>query len=94
MPDKVQNDKAVARTAYITDQFHDAIIGQVVDHAHGQRYITSRQRIANSVCLNDANGQAESAGHPQFHSDGLNSQLPLDFKQQLTATTADIENSA
>jgi hypothetical protein len=94
MPDKIQYDKAVARAAYITDEFHDAVISQVVDHAHGQGYIASRQRIAHSICPNDPNGEAESAGHPQFHSDCFNSQLPLNFKQQLAAAAADIENLA
>ena len=56
MPDKVQNDKAVARAAYIADKFHDAVISQVVDHTDSQGHVASRQRIAHSVCLNDPNG--------------------------------------
>jgi len=55
MPYKVQNHKAVARAAYIANEFHDAVIRQVVDHAYRQGYVASRQRIAHSVCLNDPN---------------------------------------
>ena len=56
MPDKIQNDKTVARSAHIADKFYDAVISQVVDHADGQGYVASRQRIAYSICLNDPNG--------------------------------------
>ena len=92
MPDKVQNDKAVAKAAYIADKFHDAVIGEVVNHTDRQGHVASRQRIAYSVCLNYPNGEAECAGQSQFHSHRLNSQLALNLKQQLTVTTADIEN--
>jgi hypothetical protein len=63
MPDKVQNDKAVARAAYIADKFHDAIIRQVVNHTDRQGHVARRQWIAHSVCLNYPNREAESAGH-------------------------------
>jgi hypothetical protein len=55
MPYKIQNHKAVARAAYIANEFHDAVFRQVVDHAYRQGYVASWQRIAHGVCLNDPN---------------------------------------